>query len=125
MSHAKNSGQGKGEEMDLSGKIQFSRNINLPVEDIGPAIAFYTELMGRKPASQDSEVAKFDAGSLTLFISKETPVQGPVLELTVPDVDQARKYLEKRGCVMVRWEGKGQRCYMRDPFGLIFNLWQD
>jgi len=23
------------------------------------------------------------------------------------------------------WEGKGKDCYMRDPFGLTFNLWEE
>jgi len=25
---------------------------------------------------------------------------------------------------VVKWEGKGNDCYMRDPFGLVFNLWE-
>jgi hypothetical protein len=29
------------------------------------------------------------------------------------------------GCKVLRWRGKGQDCYIQDPFGVIFNLWEE
>ena len=42
-----------------------------------------------------------------------------------PRCEEACRELEARGCQVVVWEGKGGDCYMRDPFGLTFNLWED
>jgi hypothetical protein len=45
-----------------------------------------------------------------------------VLEVTVPGVKQARLRLLKQGCEIVKDEPDFPRCYVRDPFGLIYNL---
>lgn len=42
-----------------------------------------------------------------------------------PRCEEACRELEARGCQVVVWEGRGGDCYMRDPFGLTFNLWED
>jgi len=42
----------------------------------------------------------------------------------VADLDKARNELMEKGCMVVTWEGKGNPCYMRDPFGFVFNLWE-
>jgi len=42
----------------------------------------------------------------------------------VTDLDKARNELMEKGCMVVTWEGKGNPCYMRDPFGFVFNLWE-
>ena len=51
-------------------------------------------------------------------------LRGVVIEFNVENVEEARHHLEKYGCSVVKWEGKGNDCYMRDPFGLVFNLWE-
>jgi hypothetical protein len=28
------------------------------------------------------------------------------------------------GCEVIRWPGEGQDCYIRDPFGVTFNVWK-
>ena len=43
----------------------------------------------------------------------------------VDDLEKARETLEANGCKVLRWRGKGQDCYVRDPFGVIFNLWEE
>jgi len=47
------------------------------------------------------------------------------MEYFVDDVEAARQYLESNGCKVIKWEGKGKDCYMRDPYGLTFNLWEE
>jgi hypothetical protein len=49
---------------------------------------------------------------------------GPVLEVTVANVEIARRRLTEMGCVVIKDEPEFPRCYMRDPFGLIYNLTQ-
>jgi hypothetical protein len=47
------------------------------------------------------------------------------MEYFVNNVDDARYYLEAKGCKVIKWAGKGKDCYMQDPFGLTFNLWEE
>ena len=43
----------------------------------------------------------------------------------VDDLDVAKDRLVSKGCQIIKWEGKGKDCYLRDPFGMIFNLWEE
>jgi hypothetical protein len=65
-----------------------------------------------------------DAKPLNLFVIEDDEVSGLVMELFVEDLAAARDFLLANGCKIVRWRGKGQDCYIRDPFGVIFNLWE-
>ncbi len=49
---------------------------------------------------------------------------GAIHELFVDNVDSARDALVKQGCEVVGWRGRGQDCYIKDTFGVIFNLWE-
>jgi len=52
-------------------------------------------------------------------------MENTVLEYLVNNLEAAKEYLLKNGCETVKWEGKGRDCYMKDPFGTIFNLWEE
>ena len=58
---------------------------------------------------------------INLFIERGHAL-GPVLEITVASVEEAKLRLVKRGCQIVKDEPDVPRCYVRDPFGLIYNL---
>jgi hypothetical protein len=58
---------------------------------------------------------------INLFIERG-PALGPVLEVTVESVEEAKVRLVKNGCVIVKDEPDFPRCYIQDPFGLIYNL---
>ena len=46
------------------------------------------------------------------------------MELFVDDLEAAKRFLTDNGCKIIRWEGLGKDCYIEDPFGLRFNIWQ-
>ena len=50
------------------------------------------------------------------------PSLGPVLEVTVTDVAEARERLVANGCEVIKDEPDFPRCYIKDPLGLIYNL---
>jgi len=60
---------------------------------------------------------------INLFIERG-PALGPVLEVTVESVAEARQRLVENGCEVVKDEPDFPRCYIKDPFGLIYNLLQ-
>jgi predicted enzyme related to lactoylglutathione lyase len=45
-----------------------------------------------------------------------------VLEITVDDLEEAKLRLVKHGAKIVKDEPEFPRCYLQDPFGLIYNL---
>jgi len=62
---------------------------------------------------------------LNIFIIGDDEISGPVLELFVGDLEVARDELVANGCKVLRWRGKGQDCYIEDPFGVIYNIWEE
>jgi hypothetical protein len=63
----------------------------------------------------------FESGGFRLFIDKGESY-GPVFEFFVPSLERARKMLVENGCRIEIEDPRVPRCYVRDPFGLIFNI---
>jgi hypothetical protein len=59
---------------------------------------------------------------INLFIEPGPPLGGPVFEVTVKSVKEAKARLRKKGCRVVKDEPDFPRCYVKDPYGLIYNL---
>lgn len=87
-------------------------------------VKFYRDVIGLEVVSDENDMAELKAGPMRLFVDKRERQQ-LVLELIVEDLDQAREELVAAGCKVICWEGKGKDCYIRDPFGQLFNLWED
>lgn len=104
---------------------KFSRCICLQTPDYEKALEFYHKTMGLELCGQIEGSAELKAGQNRLFIDKGESTLGPILEFLVPDVEVAKEELLGAGCEVVIWEGKGGCCYMRDPFGFVFNLYQE
>lgn len=89
------------------------------------ALAFYEKVFGFENRSSDPLLGDFDATPLRMFVIEDMEMEGLVHELFVKDLDAAREELVNHGCEVIRWHGKGQDCYIRDPFGVIYNLWEE
>ena len=106
-------------------KFQMSRNIAVRTKNINKAIDFYTNVIGFSNRSSNPDLADPDASPLTLYIIEDKEISGPVLELFVNNLDKAKDELIAHGCKVLRWRGKGQDCYVQDPFGVIYNIWEE
>jgi catechol 2,3-dioxygenase-like lactoylglutathione lyase family enzyme len=111
--------------MEMSMAFRMSPNVAVRTRHVSDAVDFYTKVLGFQNRSQDAELADLDASPLNLFVITDAELSGPVLELFVDNLDQAREFLVANGCEIIRWRGKGQDCYVRDPFGVIFNVWEE
>ena len=107
--------------IDMSYRI--SENINIETPNLEEAVRFYSEVIGLRLAEMGNDWARFDTGKVNFFISRGRTL-GPVTEFLVEDLEKARVDLLEAGCTVIRWEGKGKPCYVRDPFGFVFNLWE-
>ena len=105
-------------------KYRMSPNVAVRTQKVSEAVKFYSNVLGFTDRSNRSDQADLDANPLNLFIIEDQEIAGPVMELFVDDLEQARDELVAHGCKVIRWRGKGQDCYIQDPFGVIFNLWE-
>ena len=105
-------------------KYAMSPNIAVRTDRFEEAVRFYSEVLGFPNRSDDPELGDHDANPLNLFVIEDQEVRAPVMELFVEDLDAAKDHLIANGCEILRWRGKGQDCYIKDPFGMVFNVWE-
>lgn len=98
----------------------FGSDILIQSPDPESAAAFYVEHLGFTITSREP-MLELAGKHINLYIEQGPPL-GPVLEITVPNVAEARRRLVAQDCVVVKDEPEFPRCYLRDPFGLIYNL---
>ena len=100
---------------------RFGTDILIQAEDPRNAADFYVNELGFEITDEEPDMIGLHGDHINLFIERG-PALGPVLEVTVDDVEEARARLMKSGCVVVKDEPDFPRCYIRDPHGLIYNL---
>jgi catechol 2,3-dioxygenase-like lactoylglutathione lyase family enzyme len=105
-------------------KFIMSPNVAVRTDRFAEAIDFYSNIIGFQNRSMDPTLGDFDANPLTMYVDEDFDLSGIVLELFVDDLEEARQVLTDNGCEIIRWRGKGQDCYVRDPFGVIYNIWE-
>jgi predicted enzyme related to lactoylglutathione lyase len=93
----------------------------LQSEDPRQAAAFYVEQLGFTVTGDTPKMMSLEGKHINLYIERG-PALGPVLEITVKDVEETKSRLTKNGCEIIKDEPDFPRCYVRDPFGLIYNL---
>lgn len=105
-------------------RYEVSRCVCIQLPDPDRALAFYRDVVGLPVADERGGTIELDAGPLRLFLDRGAPL-GPILELIVDDVGKARDDLLAAGCTVLQWDGPGHPCYLRDPFGVVFNLFEE
>jgi predicted enzyme related to lactoylglutathione lyase len=99
----------------------FGTDILIQAPDPKAAATFYVEQLGFTITGEHDKWIDLHGNHINLFI-EEGPALGPVLEVTVDNVEEAKKRLVACGCKIVKDEPDFPRCYVQDPFGLIYNL---
>ena len=99
----------------------FSADILVQAPDPKQAALFYVKQLGFEITDETPDLISLRGKRINLFIERG-PALGPVLEVTVDDVEQAKRRLVMSGCEIVKDEPDFPRCYVKDPFGLIYNL---
>jgi catechol 2,3-dioxygenase-like lactoylglutathione lyase family enzyme len=99
----------------------FGADILIQALDPKKAASFYVDHLGFEISDETPQMVSLEGEHVNLFIEKGTPL-GPVLEVMVDSVAAAKIQLVKCGCQIIKDEPEFPRCYVRDPFGLIYNL---
>jgi predicted enzyme related to lactoylglutathione lyase len=99
----------------------FGTDIIFESPDPKKAALFYVEQLGFAITDETPNMISLHGPNINMFIERG-PSSGPVFEVTVDNVEDAKRRLVKNGCTIVKDEPDFPRCYIRDPFGLIYNL---
>jgi catechol 2,3-dioxygenase-like lactoylglutathione lyase family enzyme len=99
---------------------KFGTDILIQSPDPKAAAAFYVNQLGFI-ITGETPMISLHGDHINLFIEQGPPL-GPALEVTVDNVEEAKARLVKNGCEIVKDEPHVPRCYVKDPFGLIYNL---
>ncbi|MGC2658875.1 MAG: VOC family protein [Bryobacteraceae bacterium] len=99
----------------------FGTDILIQAQDPKAAAAFYVAHLGFTVTDNNPNMIGLHGRNINLFI-EPGPELGPVLEVTVDSVAEAKLRLVNNGCTIIKDEPDFPRCYVKDPFGLIYNL---
>jgi hypothetical protein len=100
---------------------RFGSDILIQAQDPRKAALFYVEHLRFEITDDNPKMIGLHGKHINLFI-EPGPTLGPVLEVTVDSVEKAKERLLKNGCEIVKDEPDFPRCYVKDPYGLIYNL---
>ncbi len=100
-----------------------TREVILRTEQWADALKFYGSVLGLPIAYEAATMVGFETGAFRLYVEKGKP-HAPVFEFLVRDLQAEKARLVAAGCVVVEEDASLPRCYLRDPFGLVFNLGQ-
>jgi hypothetical protein len=99
----------------------FGTDILIQSSDPKSAARFYVDHLGFEITEETPNMIGLCGKHINLFIERG-PEIGPVMEVTVDSVEKAKQRLLKQGCKIVKDEPESPRCYIKDPYGLIYNL---
>ena len=102
-------------------QVHSSRDVIIRAPELSEAREFYGQVLGLRVTAESETLLRVDTGAIRLFIEAGAP-HGPVFDFLVADVQATKAKLLAGGCALVEEDASVPRCYMRDPFGLVFNL---
>ena len=98
-----------------------ARDVIVRTEAFTQAVQFYAGVLGLRMCYETADLVGFETGAFCLYVERGE-AHGPVFELLVPDVAAARAQLVAAGCTVVEEDAGRPRCYLRDPYGVTFNI---
>jgi catechol 2,3-dioxygenase-like lactoylglutathione lyase family enzyme len=102
-------------------QLKSSRDVIIRTPQHEEALTFYREVLGFTLLGGGG-MPGFETGSFRLYVEAGAPPQGPVFDFLVADVAAARDRLVAAGCTLIEENPRVPRCYLRDPYGMVFNL---
>ena len=107
----------------MSNAFQSSRDVIIRTDKWVEATTFYESVLGLPVVYRRDSMMGFETGAFCLYVEKGE-AHGPVFEFLVPDVEAAKQALLAAGCSVQEENRSVPRCYIRDPFGVVFNIGQ-
>ena len=114
-----------GHHQELILAITFcpSRDVIIRTEAWAEATTYYAEVLGLPVVHRSETLMGFETGEFCLYVERGK-VHGPVFEFLVSDVHAGKHALLSAGCTIQEEDDSIPRCYVRDPYGVVFNIGQ-
>jgi catechol 2,3-dioxygenase-like lactoylglutathione lyase family enzyme len=114
---------GHHQELILARTFRSSRDVIIRTEAWAEATTYYAEVLGLPVVHRSENLMGFETGEFCLYVERGTE-HGPVFEFLVSDVRAAKRALLSAGCTIQEEDDSIPRCYVRDPYGVVFNIGQ-
>jgi predicted enzyme related to lactoylglutathione lyase len=101
-----------------------SRDVIIRTDDFAKAVQFYETTLGLAITHRSPCLIGLETGAFCLYVESGN-LPGPVFDFLVPDLEVAKSRLLAAGCTVVEENPSVPRCYIRDPYGLVFNIEQN
>jgi catechol 2,3-dioxygenase-like lactoylglutathione lyase family enzyme len=101
--------------------FESTRDVIIQVASLAEAKRFYEQVLGFTSTPHGDRLVAFETGSFTLYV-EEGASPGPVFDYLVEDPAAAKQQLVAAGCTVVEEDPSVPRIYVRDPFGVTFNV---
>jgi predicted enzyme related to lactoylglutathione lyase len=107
----------------MSNTFKTSRDVIVRTENWSEALRFYGSVLGLPITDRGETIVGFETGAFCLYV-EQGKEHGPVFDFLVPDIQAAKRQLVAAGCIVIEENPQIPRCYIRDPYGMIFNVEQ-
>jgi predicted enzyme related to lactoylglutathione lyase len=104
-------------------KFRSTRDVIIRTDKWAAATKFYKSVLGLPVTLRSETMMGFETGDFQLFVEKGKK-HGPVFEFLVDDVEATKRKLVAAGCTVMEEDPALPRCYIRDPYGVAFNIGQ-
>jgi predicted enzyme related to lactoylglutathione lyase len=107
----------------MSNTFKASRDIIVRTENWSEALNFYEKVLGFPITERAKTIVGFETGAFCLYVERGKE-HGPVFDFLVPDIQAAKRRLVAAGCTVIEENPAVPRCYIKDPYGVVFNIEQ-
>jgi catechol 2,3-dioxygenase-like lactoylglutathione lyase family enzyme len=109
----------------VADNFRSSREVIIRTNAWEEATHFYKSVLGLPITYRSNTMLGFETGAFCLYVERGADKHGPVFEYLVPDVHTAKARLIAAGCIVEEENASLPRCYIRDPYGVVFNIAPD
>ena len=107
----------------MSNTFKASWDIIVRTENWSEALRFYGSVLGLPITERSETIVGFETGAFCLYVERGKE-HGPVFDFLVPDIQETKWQLVAAGCTVIEENRKIPDCYIKDPYGMIFNVEQ-
>lgn len=101
--------------------MKLTNEIIFRAPDLDRVRSYYEGVLGFPVVLEKDGMIGFDSGALNFYFERGEP-NGAVFEFAVDDLQRAKSALTAAGCAIVEEDPTVPRIYLRDPFGVVFNI---
>lgn len=101
-----------------------TKDVLLQTPHLEQATSLYRDTLGLRVFLSTPDMVGLEGGAFRIFLERAGSL-GPVLEFQVDDVSESRRLLLDQGCTVIADDPTIPRLYLRDPFGLLYNIVQN